>query len=1316
MADDFSGILIKIDIANSQKIINTQMTEIQNWFKNNHNLKIDLNISDSALKGLEKLGKEFGNTTNGIRSGWKDITRDIEKLNNIKNIKIDMVEKDGISTAVKKVGELKTATGETLQITQKLVNIQDEAGKVIGQKWVESTKQIQKLNQDTINKMGQDLAKFKAEFQNNVLKLNGSKSSSFIDKSALNELKAELGGMDIGNFKVPQDLKAKLDEIKSSFDTIKISADNASKGTVKNYTETTEAIQKEISSIDRLIKEYRAAKISATEFMDAGLKIYNSGKLSGNTNAELDQRIKLLNVLKTAQKEYDSVINQEGKTNSSISNNVYAQQKQALEGVYSLLKQKMDAEKKGQAELTAQLQEQLKIEGQKYALATKNIKSGGLTDSSREIELLNTKLSLQTELNNRKTKEVDITRQNNQNNAYAQLEQSLKNILDLSSKKMDAEKKGYAELTSQLQEQIRLEGQKYATARQDTKSNGSSNSSREVEFLNLKNTLQAEYNNKKAKEGDISRQNALDNQHWLSIQQQDFASQTTKFAQQKTGLYNTSEFERLQREMASLTPTTENVRQRVDNLRASFRSLDAEAVSNGLNNANKSAMSFGESIQVAAYKMGIWLGVGNLIFGVISQLKESLVFLADMNQGFTNMSLEMTDVNLNFNEITQSANNYAIAMGTTTTAVMRGLEVFSTYNSTLEESIKKTQAAAIMSNITGQSMTDSADQLMGTLSQYRLGAEDALGIVDTIASVARNLQVDFPKAVSEISNGMRTVGAVSAEAGVSVQELSGMLGTLVETTRRSGSQVANGLKMIFSRLGNVGEDTNPEEFKSIEKSLYNIGITMKDSATSIKPASVLLQEIASRWSTLNDIERQATATAVSSIYQRNIFVSLMQNYDKVLQNTTSATDANGVALQKQDIYMKSLKAHTSEFVASLQGLYLSMANQDTLKGLVDTGTGIVNMFSMLSSALGTIPVLLGTAVVGIGLFSSKFREGVMGSVGYLKVLQMEMVKTNSTSVIGFKGFATAGLLDNMKNFSDRLRAIRTQLSIDAVFAGTSSNVSRLGTAFQALTGRTIGYTTAMVGARIATIAWQATLTVGLSFAISFITSKIINFTQKTEKAKEAFETLTKSISQLKKETSEIPSLISQYEELLPKLNKTEEEKSKLATTTARLASLFENSVIQLDSEGKAIEVDIEHVKQLTQAKKDLLIVQQQELSSKFESMGKDQYDEILTKQNRIKEINAEIKKQNDKIANLESYDNANPDDVIGITIDNKRIESYKKTLAELSTERTKLTGESNEIQKTLSQEAYAFDQSTESSNKLSQSLINNLSKATFDKL
>jgi len=1308
MADDFSGILIKIDIANSQKIINTQMTEIQNWFKNNHNLKIDLNISDSALKGLEKLGKEFGNTTNGIRSGWKDITRDIEKLNNIKNIKIDMVEKDGISRAVQKVGELKTATGQTVQITQKLIQVHDDAGKVIGEKWVESTRKIKRLNQDTINKMGQDLAKFKAEFQNNILKLDGSKSNSFIspnDAKALRELKAELGGIDIRGFNVPQDLTAKLNEIKSSFDKIKISADNAMKATKSlgtgNTGTSTETINKISIEIENLIKQYKAANISAKEFMDKGIK------LAGNT--DIDQRIKLLNVLKTAQKEYDSVINQESKTNSSISNNVYAQQKQALEGVYSLIIKKMDAEKKGQIELSAELQKQLQLEGQKYALATKNIKSGGLTDSAREIELLNTKLSLQTELNNRKTKEIDITRQNNQNNAYAQLEQSLKNILDLSSKRIDAEKRGHVELTAQLQEQIRLEGQKYATARQDIRSNGLSDSSREVEFLNLKNTLQTEYNNKKIREGDISRQNALDNQHWLSIQQQDFASQTTKFAQQKSGLYNTSEFERLQREMAALTPTTENVRQRVENLRASFRSLDAEAVSNGLNNANKSAMSFGESIQVAAYKMGIWLGVGNLIFGVISQLKQSLVFLSDMNQGFTNMSLEMTDVNLNFNEITQSANNYAIAMGTTTTAVMRGLEVFSTYNSTLEESIKKTQAAAIMSNITGQSMTDSADQLMGTLAQYRLGAEDALGIVDTIASVARNLQVDFPKAVSEISNGMRTVGAVSAEAGVSVQELSGMLGTLVETTRRSGSQVANGLKMIFSRLGNVGEDTNPEEFVRIEKSLYNIGITMKDSATSIKPASVLLQEIASRWSTLNDIERQATATAVSSIHQRNIFVSLMQNYDKVLQNTTSATDANGVALQKQDIYMKSLKAHTSEFVASLQGLYLSMANQDTLKGLVDTGTGIVNVFSNLSSVLGTIPVLLGTAVVGIGLFSSKFREGVMGSVGHLKVLQMEMVKTNSTSVIGFKGFATAGLLDNMKNFSDRLRAIRTQLSIDAVFAGTSSNVSRLGTAFQALTGRTIGYTTAMIGARIATIAWQATLTVGLSFAISFIISKIINFTQKTEKAKEAFETLTKSISQLKKETSEIPSLISQYEELFPKLNKTTEEKEKLSTATARLSSLFGDSVIQLDSEGKAIEVDIEYVKQLTQAKKDLLIAQQQELASKFNSMGKDQYDEILEKQTRIKEINAEIAKNDNKVASLKNFD----DPITGY-INEKRIKGIQEATAELAEERKTLTGESSEIQKTLSQEAHAFDQSSDSANKLSQSLINNLAKATFD--
>jgi len=1215
MADDFSGIVIKIDLANSKNTINTQMTEIQNWFKNNHNLKIDLNISDSALKGLEKLGKEFGNTVNDIRSKWKDVTKDIESLSNIKNLKIDLVD----SKAVQKIGEIKTATGETLQITQKLINLYDDAGKIIGSKWVESTRTIQKLNQDTVNKMRQDLTKFQSEFQNNILKLDGSKSNSYIDKNALKQLQSELNKININDFNIPQDLKAKLDGIKSSFDKIKISAENASKGTSKNSTETTEAVQKEINSIDRLIKEYKAAKISATEFMDAGLKIYNSGKLSGNTTVELDQRIRLLNALKTAQKEYDSVINQEGKTNSGISNNAYTQQKQALESIYSLLKQKMDAEKKGQAELTTQLQEQIRLEGQKYTLARQNIKSNGLTDSSREIE-----------------------------------------------------------------------------------------------FLNLKNALQTEYNNRKIREGDISRQNALDTQHWLSIQQQDFASQSLKFTQQKSGLYDVNELNRLQREMATLTPTTENVRQRVDQLRASFRSLDAQAVASGLNNANKSAMSFGESIQVAAYKMGIWLGVGNLIFGVISQLKESLVFLSEMNQGFTNMSLEMTDVNLNFNEITQSANSYAIAMGTTTTAIMKGLEVFSTYTSTLDESIKKTQAAAIMSNITGQSMTDSADQLMGTLAQYRLGAEDALGIVDTIASVSRNLQVDFPKAVSEISNGMRTVGAVSAEAGVSVQELSGMLGTLVETTRRSGSQVANGLKMIFSRLGNVGEDTNPEEFKKVENSLYNIGVVMKDSATSIKPASVLLSEIASKWSTLNDIERQATATAVSSIYQRNIFVSLMQNYDKVLQNTTSATDANGVALQKQDIYMKSLKAHTSEFVTSLQGLYLSMANQDTLKGVVDAGTGIVNVFSKLSSVLGTIPVLLGTVVAGVSLFSRKFRESVIGSVGYLKVLQTELVKTNSVSVIGFGGFASNGLLSNMRNFSERMREIRTQLALTNSTAGTSTtNFSSLGVAFQALTGRTIGYTAAMVGARIATIAWQATLTVGLSFAISAIISNIISFTQQTQKANEAFDTLTKSISSLKQETSELPSLISSYEELFNKVGKTSEEKEKLASATAKLSSLFGDSVIGLDSEGKAYEIDIEYVKQLTEAKKEFLRTQQEELASKFNSTGESQYKDLSDKQKRIAEIDKKLAKQNKELSDAEKY-SSEGHNAVSTFLNNEGIESYKKSIADLASERAKLTGESNEIQQTLAKEAYAFDQSSDSANKLSQSLINNLARATVD--
>ena len=82
---------------------------------------------------------------------------------------------------------------------------------------------------------------------------------------------------------------------------------------------------------------------------------------------------------------------------------------------------------------------------------------------------------------------------------------------------------------------------------------------------------------------------------------------------------------------------------------------------------------------------------------------------------------------------------------------------------------------------------------MGILTQYQLTAKDINSVTDSVLGASRNLQMDFPKAVSEISSGLRTVGSVAKEAGLSVSETTGILSKMIEVTRRSGSENANAL-------------------------------------------------------------------------------------------------------------------------------------------------------------------------------------------------------------------------------------------------------------------------------------------------------------------------------------------------------------------------------------------------------------------------------------------------------------------------------------------------------------------------------------------
>ena len=143
-----------------------------------------------------------------------------------------------------------------------------------------------------------------------------------------------------------------------------------------------------------------------------------------------------------------------------------------------------------------------------------------------------------------------------------------------------------------------------------------------------------------------------------------------KFQRQYAGLYDATKLNKIQNDLKNLR-VNPNLNNDIANLKANLSALQKEAYSSslGLNQTSKQVMSLGDAIKTAGNKFSIWIGMSTLVMGALHKIQESFSYTLEQTKLFTNLQMEMTNQNLKFNEVTQSALDYARAMGTTSSEV-----------------------------------------------------------------------------------------------------------------------------------------------------------------------------------------------------------------------------------------------------------------------------------------------------------------------------------------------------------------------------------------------------------------------------------------------------------------------------------------------------------------------------------------------------------------------------------------------------------------------------------------------------------------------
>ena len=128
------------------------------------------------------------------------------------------------------------------------------------------------------------------------------------------------------------------------------------------------------------------------------------------------------------------------------------------------------------------------------------------------------------------------------------------------------------------------------------------------------------------------------------------------------------------------------------------------------------------------------------------------------------------------------------------------------------------------------------------------------------------------KAIDSVAEGVQAAGQSAADAGMTFEQLSAVIGKVAEKTRDSGSEIGNSLKTILTRISKastMADDVDNESISKAAAALHSIGVEVYEQDGTFRNFITIITELQQKWDSLTDAQQADKFAWVSgNRYQR----------------------------------------------------------------------------------------------------------------------------------------------------------------------------------------------------------------------------------------------------------------------------------------------------------------------------------------------------------------------------------------------------------------------------------------------------------------
>lgn len=360
-----------------------------------------------------------------------------------------------------------------------------------------------------------------------------------------------------------------------------------------------------------------------------------------------------------------------------------------------------------------------------------------------------------------------------------------------------------------------------------------------------------------------------------------------------------------------------------------FKGLNEKAFTQPLGRITGAANEFQKSLDASNARVIAFGASAGLIYTVEKAFSALVKSTIDVQKSLTDINVILNVSNKTLQNFGGQLFNIAKNTAQSFDTVAQAATEFSRQGLGVEETLKRTRDALILTRLSGLDTISAVEALTATINSFSNAALDSTTIINKLA----NVDAAFAVSSADLAEAIKRVGSSAQDVGVDFDQLLAIVTSVQQTTARGGSVIGNSLKTIFTRIQRT--DTLDQ--------LERLGISVRTLEGNTLPAITVLSNLASTFNTLSDSQRAQVAETVGGVFQINILKAALGDlqkeysvYNNALRTASGATDE---AIQRNEALNQTLSALINRTFVNLTKVGADIGRisfQPTFENLLNT--------------------------------------------------------------------------------------------------------------------------------------------------------------------------------------------------------------------------------------------------------------------------------------------------------------------------------------------------------------------------------------------